>query len=426
MQQLQGHETRLLDEPGAAVSLLAIFDQRSAPAGRVRFKAVLAQIERNLAALPQLRRRLLTVPLGLDRPYWVDDEQFDLEYHLRHLALPQPGDWRQLCIQVSRLHARPLDLQRPLWEAYVIEGLDSLNDLPRGSFALLLRLHPAALDLRQVDVLGTLLHDGGPLAEPWFAQTAPGRLPLATRSLLQRLASPWRLAAPLSQQLSRRVAQPLARAGQRLRAAAQPPLLRFNAVVSPHRVFESRRFNAADLDRIRRRVRGATVNDVVLALCGGALRQYLLGLNELPAPAQPVHAVLQQADGAVVRADLALGEADPLQRLRAIHAQTAAPGATDAAVSACHLQLLPGVPEPAALCGARLRYVSALLPIRDGAGLAIAVSRCDGLVIVSPTSCRELMPDPDVFAQALRDSFEALWAQATGAGARTLSRQKAA
>ncbi len=431
MQQLNESEARRLDSATEAVSLLAIVDARSAAAGPVRFKAVLAQIERRLAALPALRRRLLKLPLGLDRPYWVDDERFDLEYHVRHLALPQPGDWRQLCIQVSRLHARPLDLQRPLWEAYVIEGLNRLDGLPRGSFALLLKLHPAALDARQVDVLGTLLHDDGPLAEPWFAQPAPAALPLATRGLLQRLASPWRLAEPMTRGLSRRLAQQLSQrllhAGQRLRAPLHPALLRFNAVVSPHRVFESRRFDVAELHRIRRRVRGATLNDVVLAICGGALRRYLLAQGELPPPSHSLAAVLRGPDGTRLRADLAPAEADALQRLRHIQAQTrssaagAAPGPA-AAPTDCRLCVLPAVPESAALCGARVSYVSALLPIRDGAGLAIAVSRHGGRVIVSPTSCRELMPDPERFAQALRESFAELQARAVEPGPRRPSR----
>ena len=112
------------------------------------------------------RRRLLRLPLGLDRPYWVDDERFDLEYHVRHIALPKPGDWRQFCIQVSRIHARPLDLNRPLWEVYVIEGLDSFLDLPAGSFALLTKTHHAALDVEHDGELTARLHDTAPTPAP--------------------------------------------------------------------------------------------------------------------------------------------------------------------------------------------------------------------------------------------------------------------
>src|SRR5688500_7780646 len=94
----------------ASVSLLSIHDQRTVPGGAVRFKSLLAHIEGRLGGSPAFRRKAVPAPLGLERPYWVDDAQFDLEHHVRHIALPKPGDWRQLCIQVSRIHARALDL----------------------------------------------------------------------------------------------------------------------------------------------------------------------------------------------------------------------------------------------------------------------------------------------------------------------------
>ena len=108
------------------VTLLHIYDQSTAPGGLVRFKQIRAHVESRLDQLPVFREKVLRVPFDLDHPYWTADEAFDINYHVRHIALPKPGDWRQFCIQVSRLHARPLDLQRPLWGMYVIEGLDSL------------------------------------------------------------------------------------------------------------------------------------------------------------------------------------------------------------------------------------------------------------------------------------------------------------
>jgi diacylglycerol O-acyltransferase len=137
MRQLSRHDAGFLYadtvHANANVTLLHIYDQSTAPAGKVRFKTILAHIESRLGAAPVFRRRLMQVPLGLDRPYWTDDEHFDLEYHVRHIALPKPGDWRQFCIQVSRIHARPLDLNRPLWEIYVIEGLDSFLTCPKAA-----------------------------------------------------------------------------------------------------------------------------------------------------------------------------------------------------------------------------------------------------------------------------------------------------
>ena len=124
----------------ANVTLIHIYNQSTAPGGRVRFKQILAHVESRLGLLPVFREKILRVPLDLDYPYWIEDESFDIEYHVRHIALPKPGDWRQFCIQAARIPARPLDLKRPLWEMYVIEGLDSFLDLPVGSFAVLLKI----------------------------------------------------------------------------------------------------------------------------------------------------------------------------------------------------------------------------------------------------------------------------------------------
>jgi len=107
---------------------------------------------------------------GLDRPYWVKDANFDVEFHLRHIALPHPGDWRQLCIQVARLHSRPIDMSRPLWECYIIEGLDNIPHLPEGSFAIYTKMHHALVDGAGGSSFMELLHDlvanPGPVEEP--------------------------------------------------------------------------------------------------------------------------------------------------------------------------------------------------------------------------------------------------------------------
>ncbi|WP_309299230.1 wax ester/triacylglycerol synthase domain-containing protein, partial [Mycobacterium kiyosense] len=110
------------------------------------FKGILEELDARLHLAEVFRRRLTELPGGLHRPYWVDDPDFDLEYHVRHIGLPQPGDWRQLCIQVARLHARQVDLRRPPWEITVIEGLNAVPGVPKGSFAMALKLHHCAVD----------------------------------------------------------------------------------------------------------------------------------------------------------------------------------------------------------------------------------------------------------------------------------------
>ncbi|MBP6319682.1 MAG: wax ester/triacylglycerol synthase family O-acyltransferase [Rubrivivax sp.] len=449
----------------ANVSLLHIYDQSTAPQGLVRFKTILAHIESRLDSSPLYRRKLMQVPFGVDRPYWVDDEHFDLEYHVRHIALPKPGDWRQFCIQVSRIHARPLDLNRPLWEIYVIEGLDSFLDLPPGSFALLTKTHHAALDVEHDDELTARLHDSTPQGAgaaappaPWFADSAPSMLPLLAKGMVRNVLKPARVIGPLARRLRSLAPGSLALAGEALLAEPDMPLVRFNSVVSPHRVFDTRRFGLDEFKRIRSLVPGASVHDAVLAVCGGALRRYLGGHDELPAQSLMALAPLSVREPAAagraaapglqwLRVALGTELDDPVQRLRRIHAQTS--GARGGAVkareqvrdqrggkgagamlgrtaklvaralaghraplAACSITNVPGAHGPLYLCGARMTYTSAMLPVHDGMGLAIAVTSYDGRLIISPTSCRELMPDPEAFAQALRDSFQELLARA--------------
>ncbi len=479
MRQLSGHDAGFLyadtAQANANVSLLHIHDQRTAPGGVVRFKSILAHIEGRLGSAPRFRQRLQRVPLGLDRPYWVDDADFDLEYHVRHIALPKPGDWRQFCIQVSRIHARPLDHDRPLWEAYVIEGLDSFLDLSAGSFALLFKTHLAAVDVHRLGELSSRLYDtralvsSPPPPAPWFATSAPGRLGLVLRGLVNSATAPLRLARPLVRAATSVAPAAMALASEMLLRPQNLPPTRFNAVVSPHRVFETRRFTEAEFDQICALVPGATPDDAVAAVVGGALRRYLDAQGELPAghslaaivPAPtPVAAPLHgdHADAPLAWRHLHLGTeiADPLKRLALQRRQAhAKPGRVarvlgspvlaelgeqaSAALLAwsrrlvgragarlgsstppanCTLVFVPAPPQPLYLCGARLTYFSAILPISDGLGLAFAVTRYDGRLVISPTSCRELMPDPALFATCLRDSFQEYLALARHSGSR--------
>lgn len=473
MQQLSATDARFLyadtTHSNANVSLIHIYDQSTAPGGTVRFKSILAHIESRLGRSPVFRRKLQRVPLELDYPYWVDDQNFDLEYHVRHIALPKPGDWRQFCIQASRIHARPLDLSRPLWEIHVIEGLDGFLDLPPGSFALLTKTHHAAIDPEQGSELTDLLHDtlatpgAPPPPAPWFPERAPGRLGLIKRGVARTVTSPLRLAAPLTRAMGRFGPAAMALAGDLWLHPEKLPPTRFNAVVSPHRVFETRRFTLDEFKAIRPLVDGearasgtglsATVNDVVLAVCGGGLRRYLQSHGELPAASLTAIAPVYIRGADAEPGDkpelswmpVALGTHidDPVLRLQAVCEQTASsqvagqtiaardlaevaqhtPAATLALASKmlgratlalggrsplanCTITNVPGPAVPQYLCGARMTYFSAIMPITDGMGLVFAVTSYDGRIVISPTSCRELMPDPAHFAQCVRDSFQ--------------------
>ena len=462
MRQLSEHDAAYIYSDSAHansnLTLLHIYDQSTAPGGVVRFKQILAHVESRLCKLPNFREKILRVPLDLDYPYWVEDENFNIEYHVRHIALPKPGDWRQFCIQSSRIHARPLDLQRPLWEMYVIEGLDSFLDLPVGSFAVLLKIHHAAIDVTRGNEITSLLHDLSPVpsvpapAAPWFPEAPPGNLQLLCLAGLNMATLPLRLAQPLGNSWTALKATVKTFAGEFLGKPHAFPITRFNTEVSPHRVFETRRFALADFKTIRTLVPGASVNDVVLAVCAGGLRNYLYKQDELPqqslVAAAPIalHGDLEaQAPGnySWVRVGLGTDIADPVQRLAVIQQASSSSEVMAQALSARELTLLaqqapslaivatskmlrsasallgdwaplancaitnvPGSREPLYLLGARLSYLSAIMPISDGMGLVFSVTGYNDTIVVSFTSCYEQLSDPEVLAQCLRDSFQ--------------------
>ena len=440
------------------ISLLHIYDQSTAPGGVVRFKQILSHVESRLHLLPMFRERIVRVPLDLDYPYWVEDSNFNLEYHVRHIALPKPGDWRQFCIQAARIHARPLDLQRPLWEMYVIEGLDSFLDLPVGSFAVLLKVHHAAIDVAHGNEITRLLHDLSPLPDPpaplapWFPEPAPGNLTLLWLAGWNLATFPLRMTQPLLSSWTALKSTVKTFAGELLGQPHTFPMTRFNTEVSTQRVFETRRFALADFKFIRQLVPGASVNDVVLAVCAGGLRAYLARQDELPlesliaAAPIAVHSDLEgdeRTGFSWVRVALATDQADPIDRLRIIQSETSSSAIMSQAISArelthlarhapslaiaatskmlrsasallgdwaplanCAINNVPGSREPLYLQGARLTYLSAIMPISDGMGLVFSVTGYNDTIVISLTGCYEQLPDPEVLAQCLRDSFQ--------------------
>ena len=266
MQQLSGMDASFLygETPRAhmAGAGLYIYDQSTAPGGQVTFKGILAHIESRLPAARVFRQRLVRVPFDLDHPYWIEDPAFDLEFHVRHIALPKPGDWRQLCIQVARLISRPLDLDRPLWELYVIEGLDNVDRVPKGSFALLSKFHHAAIDGMSGVELNNAIHDHspGPRADRSGGPLDPGGDPvgdpLLSRAGLHNVARPMHFARVLGRTVPR-----LGRLQNQIRRQAiTPPTTtiprtRWSGPVSAHRVFDGVRVRPRgdEVDQAHRR-----------------------------------------------------------------------------------------------------------------------------------------------------------------------------
>ena len=466
MEQLSGLDATFLNLETATapthVGGVAIYDQSTAPGGHVTFKGILANVESRLHLARCFRQKIVRVPFGLDHPYWIEDADFDLEFHVRHIALPKPGDWRQLCIQVARLHARPLDLNRPLWEMYVIEGLDGVEELPAGSFAIMTKIHHAAIDgvsgTEMVSAIHDLSPDGsapGP-ESPWVAESEPTVLELALRSTVNNIRQPFRFAQILSE-----AAPPAIRAflQQREDAAGTAPIseiprTRFNGRVSPHRVFEATTFSLADVKQIRKRVEGATVNDVILTVVGGSLRRYLDHHGELPLDTLNAFAPIStrtaaqkgtagnQVAGMFVR--LHTDEPDAVARLEKVYRSTVSSKEMSKAVGArsmtdvtqtmpgalagisgrlvartglmsrmkpianCVVTNIPGPQIPLYFTGAKMVGNFGLGLPMEGIGLFHCVLSYNGAITVAVTACRAQMPDPEFYAECMDASFREL------------------
>lgn len=289
----------------AHIAGLTILDPSGAPGGVINREHLVTLLRERLHLAPPLRRRLVGVPLGLDHPYWAEDREVDFDYHVRELALPSPGDDHKLAEQVARLHGRPLDRRRPLWELYVIHGLAG------GLVALYTKVHHAAIDgVTGVEVMAALMDFEPRSCEPSAAEAseptegtgaalqAPGPLEMTVRGVARMLDNPLALLRFLADAVPRLdevpVISQIPGAGlvsrlirgigaERLPGLPRMPVPRtpFSGPVSQHRRFA---FGTLPLDEIKdvKNVFGRTVNDVVLTLCAAALRRWLAKRDELP------------------------------------------------------------------------------------------------------------------------------------------------
>lgn len=333
---------------------LAIFDPSTAPGGRVTLDDVLAMFRERIHLLPPLRWRLTEVPLGLDRPYWIEDPDFELEFHVRELALPAPGDDAQLAEQVARISSRHLDRSRPLWELYLIHGL------PDGQFAVLTKMHHAMIDgMSGAEIMG-ILFDLGPEGREFpegtqfdlAGEQPPGQLEMLGRGVAALPLQPLRMlrAAPallphldvapsvlglpgagtMSRTLSRvRNLANGTRDGDVLeRPKMRAPRTPFSTRVSAHRRFA---FGSLSLPEVKalKNAYGVTVNDVVVSLSTTAVREWLIAHDALPDEpllAQiPVSVRTEEERGtygnkiSIMIAPLATDEPDPVKRLMRTH-----------------------------------------------------------------------------------------------------------
>ncbi|MCH7665272.1 MAG: wax ester/triacylglycerol synthase family O-acyltransferase [Acidobacteria bacterium] len=451
--------------------------------GRLTVESFRSLLRKRLQGAVALRRRLASLPLDLSRPYWVElePEEIDLEVHVERTQLPEPGGWHELSELMAFELSRPLDRKLPLWQILFVEGLQTIPGAPEDAVALIARVHHAAIDgVSGAEILGALFdighvpdppveHDpeppSGPAVAPSTAPTPPTPPIDAPRPprTLDLLARAGRDLASLPRALPAAVGRSLlglaGGAWSRLRTDGAPPRLfsaprtRLNRPIVGERSWAPAIF---EFDRLKaiKNAQGATVNDVVLSVCAGALRGWLDDNDDLPEePLVAMVPVSVRAEEEKKRAGnlvsamlvaLATNEADPLVRLqsirdsalsskvalRAVGARTlvrsaellpfALSGLGVRLYSRLHLAEhhrpmfnlvitnVPGPPRPLTVGGARMLMHVGAAPLFDGLGLILPVFSYAGQLSIGVTADRKIMPDAAGFAARLAASLDEL------------------
>ncbi len=427
------------------------------------FDLVYKRFEGMIGRLEPMRRRLVEVPMRLDHPYWIDDPHFDLDYHVRHIGLAPPGAADQLAEQVARIVARPMDRSHPLWECYVIEGLAD------GRWAMLTKTHHSTIDGASGVILLNMLTDTDPDASntldpvPWEGEPIPSDTEMLRLTVAHLATNPLK-SLRLQLRLVRDIASAAGLAGlsdlasqarhtitsiatgatsedttPRVSIPLTPaPPVPWCRSITPHRRFAMR---STSLDNIKalKDATGCTVNDIVMAICAGALREYLIKHDALPD--KPLRAMVpvsirtgDEEDPWTNRVSSIIAElptncADPLERVKRCHeAMNAAKRQMDlvpataltditqftspvVATSAMrlisrlkladHVNLpanvtisnVPGPRQPLYFAGARMDNYIPVSTIADGMGLNITVHSYMNQLDFGLIADRELVPD---------------------------------
>ena len=351
------------------VGAVALFEGPPPP-----YRDLLALIEARLESVPRYRQRVQFVPFKQGRPVWVDESQFDLEYHLRRTALPTPGGEHELKKLTGRLLSQALDRDKPLWEMYLVEGLDEGKDKPR--FAIVSKTHHCMLDgVSGVD-LATVLMDTEPnptppdKPEPWAPRKAPTMPELFVSSMKDQLTHPVQLAREAlgSGTDARKLLRDVAAGVFGVLQLGLAPASALNVPIGPHRRFEMVELRLDEVKQVRAAL-GGTVNDVVLATVAGALRTWLLGRGEAVGPdlrvLVPVSVRTADARGtfgnqvSAVFCPLPVGNPNPIERLHRVSEEMKVVKESGQAIGAQALSKLGDFAPPTLMAqAARLQAVT--------------------------------------------------------------------
>ncbi|MGO9962736.1 MAG: WS/DGAT/MGAT family O-acyltransferase [Acidimicrobiales bacterium] len=463
MQRLSGLDSMFfyLETPKNHMHVTGVFllDPTNAPGG-FSFAKVRAMVEARLDRAPPMRRRPLEVPFAIAQPVWIEDPDFDLDYHLRRACLPSPGGLSELKQFVGEVVGSAMDRRRPLWEMYLVEGLQG------GLQAMVVKVHHAAIDgvsgaeltAAWLDLEADPPTTGRDSGNDWRPDRVPSEIDLLVGAWAQLASTPAKAATAARRctEASLRVS-----AHNRCSEAPSPPSLfsaprtSLNLAITPHRRVSFCAVAFEDLRAVKKYF-GCTINDVVLALCAGALRRYLLVRGELPA--EPLVALVPMSVRAeedklaggnrlsAMLSSLATEISDPVGRLRAISAGMsrakdqesligvdvltdwteftfpALIGGVARLISSTRLfdhvrpafnvtiSNIPGPPFPMFLAGARVTAAYPLGPVVEGAGLNITVmSYCDSMYF-GLNGCRATVSGIEDLPSMITESLDELLA----------------
>jgi len=460
MQRLTGLDATFLymETPSSPmhVASLMVLDPSTSPT-EFTFEKLRGLYADRLHLTPPFRRRLVEVPFDLNHPVWIEDPDFDLDWHLRHIAVPKPGTMTELQDLVAHLIAMPLDRGRPLWEVWLIDGLEG------GYVAMLSKVHHSAIDGASGEELMVAILDLTPEIEdkplgdePWQPDKVPSDAEMVGYALMSLAQTPVRAV-----KTARRTTEAALRIRTRNRqpdvtpppSPFSAPATSFNATLSQRRSIGTATLSLPEVKMVKNAF-GVKVNDVVLALCAGSLRKYLDAIDEHPDGALvamvPISVRTDEQKGtmgnqvASALATLATDIDDPVDRLMAIHegmnqakvqqdaigadtlqnwVEFAAPAVFNRAVRFYSrmkvadrmrplfnvtISNVPGPPFPLYVGGARLVASYPLGPIFDGAGLNMTVMSYMDSLDFGLNACPELLPDVDKVADGLHLSLEEL------------------
>jgi WS/DGAT/MGAT family acyltransferase len=434
--------------------------------GSLKFEDFKKTIASKLHEIPKFRKRLLNVPMNLDFPYWVDDPNFDLDLHLNRIKLPDPSNWKMLRESTASIFSAPLDLRRPLWSISFIEGLDEIPQIPKGSVAIVTKVHHVMIDGSSgVGIMGILFDTDDkskdvepPKPKEYEPEPLPDELSLLLKSSVGFFKNPLKVPKLVGETLLS-IAKSKATKKINGKGYSKPsipvPKTIFNGSISPKRTWGTA---ILSFDRINvlRKLMDVSINDVILAICAGAIRRYLIDREKLPT--QPLVANVpisirvkdsteskklnNQISNMLVQ--IATHIDDPIKRLEYIQEQTEIGKTKHKAVGAKSLAqmadsvpfglanlaagiyskynikelhrppfnvTITNVPGPRGLLyikGHKIVSLFGLTPVVDGFGLIIAAFSYNGQVSITTTTDSITMPDVGKFSRYIRESANEL------------------